>query len=54
MTLFTTQIAIENDLRIVEIPITFKERKGTSKSGVTQKDKAIKYGLQFIKFILTS
>ena len=54
VTLFTTQIAIENDLRIVEIPITFKERKGTSKSGVTQKDKAIKYGLQFIKFILTS
>ena len=36
--LFTTQCAIENDLRIVEIPITFKERKGTSKSGVTQKD----------------
>ena len=52
--LFTTQCAIENDLRIVEIPITFKERKGTSKSGVTQKDKALRYGLQFIKFILTS
>ena len=52
--LFTTQCAIENDLRIVEVPITFKERKGTSKSGVTQKDKALRYGLQFIKFILTS
>jgi len=52
--LFTTQSAIENDLRVVEIPVTFKERKGVSKSGVTQKDKALKYGLQFIKFILTS
>ena len=52
--LFTTQCAIENNLRIVEVPITFKERKGTSKSGVTQKDKALRYGLQFIKFILTS
>ena len=54
ITLFTTQSAIENNLRVVEIPVTFKERKGVSKSGVTQKDKALKYGLQFIKFILTS
>ena len=54
VTLFTTQSAVENNLRIVEVPITFKERKGTSKSGVTQKDKALRYGLQFIKFILTS
>ena len=52
VTIFTTQIAIENNLRVIEIPITFKERKGISKSGVAQKDKATKYGLQFIQFIL--
>ena len=52
VTIFTTQSAIENNLRVIEIPITFKERKGISKSGVTQKDKATKYGLQFIQFIL--
>ena len=52
VTIFTTQSAIENNLRVIEIPITFKERKGISKSGVTQKDRAIKYGFQFISFIL--
>ena len=52
VTIFTTQSAIENNLRVIEIPITFKERKGISKSGVTQKDKAIKYGFQLIRFIL--
>ena len=52
VTIFTTQSAIENNLRVIEIPITFKERKGISKSGVTQKDKAIKYGFQLIRIIL--
>ena len=51
-TLFLTATPIENNLRVIEIPITFKERKGISKSGVTQKDKAIKYGFQLIRFIL--
>ena len=52
ITLFTTKSAIENDQRVIEIPITFKERIGVSKSGVTHKNKAIKYGLQMLYFLL--
>ena len=52
ITLFTTKSAIENDQRVIEIPITFKERIGISKSGVTHKNKAIKYGLQMLYFLL--
>ena len=52
ITLFTTKTVIENDLRVIETPITFKERKGMSKSGVTHKNKAIRYGLQLLYFLL--
>ena len=46
-------IGIENNLKIVEIPITFKKRIGVSKTGANKKLKAISYGLQFFWFILT-
>jgi len=49
---FLTMIGIENNLKIVEIPITFKKRIGASKTGVNKKSKAIRYGLQFFWYIL--
>ncbi len=52
--LFTTATAIENDLRIVEVPITFNKRIGNSKSMVTKRTKAITYGLRFIWYIIRS
>ena len=50
---FLTMIAIENNLRIVEIPITFRRRIGISKTGADKKGKAIVYGLRFFWYILT-
>jgi len=52
-TLFLTMLAIENDLKILEIPITFKKRIGFSKMGSNKRIQGIKYGLNFIWFILT-
>jgi len=52
--LFMTMIGIKNDLRIVEVPITFKKRVGISKTESDKKIKAIKYGLEFFWFILIS
>lgn len=49
-----TTIAIEKDLRIVEIPITFKKRMGISKTEAQKKTKGIKYGLQYLWYILSS
>lgn len=51
--LFTTMIAIENDLQIVEIPISFKKRIGFSKSGVDNRLKGFVYGLGFLWYILS-
>ena len=50
--LYTTLLAIENDLRLIEIPITFKKRIGDSKIGTAKKLQAIKIGLLFIWIIL--
>ena len=50
---FLTMIAIENNLRIVEIPITFRNRIGISKTGADKKGKAVIYGLRFFWYILT-
>ena len=50
---YLNMIAIQNDLKIVEVPITFKKRTGgTSKSGVGRKSKGLLYGLRFIWFVL--
>jgi glycosyltransferase involved in cell wall biosynthesis len=51
--LFTTSMAIENNLKIVEIPITFKKRIGNSKF-TNNKWKGFMFGLEFIWFILRS
>ena len=43
----------EKDLKIVEVPITFKKRTGgASKSGAERKSKGLLYGLKFIWFVL--
>ena len=52
--LFMTMLGIKNDLRVVEIPITFKKRIGVSKTESDKKIKAIRYGLEFFWFILRS
>jgi glycosyltransferase involved in cell wall biosynthesis len=49
---FLTMIGIENNLKIVEVPITFKKRSGVSKTGSNKKLKAANYGLQFFWYIL--
>ena len=51
--LLLTLISIENNLRIVELPVTFKKRIGISKSQADNKIKAIKYGLRFLWLILS-
>ena len=47
-----TMIGIENNFRIVEIPITFKKRLGISKTQADKKINALRYGLDFFWCIL--
>ncbi len=51
---FTTMLGIKNDLRIVEVPITFKKRIGISKTESDKHSKALGYALEFFWFILRS
>ena len=51
--IFMTMIGIENNLKIVEVPITFKKRVGISKTKSDKKFRAIQYGLTFLRFIIT-
>ena len=48
-----TMIGIENNLKIVEVPITFKKRVGTSKTQSDKKMRAIRYGLTFFWYIIS-
>lgn len=48
-----TMLALEDNLRILEIPITFNKRIGISKLESNKKMKGIKYGLQLLWFVLT-
>ncbi len=50
--LYLTMRAIEKDLKIVEIPLTFNKRIGESKTSSNKTLPGIKYGLIFLKFIL--
>ena len=49
-----TMIGIRNNLKIVEIPITFKKRIGISKTQSDKKIRAIRYGLTFFWYIIWS
>ena len=51
--IFMTMLGIENNLRIVEIPVTFKKRTGISKTQANKKTKGIMYGLRFFWYIIT-
>lgn len=53
-TVFMPIIALQNDLRIIEVPITFKKRTGVSKTESDKTMKAIKIALAYIWFILKS
>ena len=48
-----TMIGIENNLKIVEVPISFKRRVGSSKTRSDKKPRAIQYGLTFLRFIIS-
>lgn len=50
--LHLTMLGIENDLKIVEIPVTFNKRTGKSKNESEKKIKGVIYGLKFLWFIL--
>ena len=52
-TLFMTMVCIENDLKIVEVPITFRKRIGFSKSEANIKRKGIIFGLKFMWCIIS-
>lgn len=52
ISLHITILSIEHDLRIIEVPITFKKRIGESKLQSNKKFKAIRYGLIYLWFIL--
>jgi len=50
--LYLTMLGIENNLKIIEVPVTFNKRIGRSKiSGISTK-KMIKIGLNFLWIIL--
>jgi len=51
--LLLTMTGVENNLKIVEVPVTFNKRIGLSKTGSSQRRKGIKFGLKFLWFILT-
>ena len=51
--LYFTMQCIENDQKIIEIPVTFKKRIGKSKISGVSTSKTIRVGLNFLKLILT-
>ena len=52
MRLYATLLAVENDLRLIEVPVTFKKRIGNSKIGTGKNLGTIKMGLLFLWVIL--
>ena len=51
--LYFTMQCIENDQKIIEIPVTFKKRIGKSKISGVSTGKTIRVGLNFLWLILT-
>jgi len=52
--LYITMLGIENDLKIIEIPVTFNRRIGKSKLTGVGSGKTIRIGLKFLWLILIS
>jgi hypothetical protein len=46
--------SLRHNLRIIEVPVSFKKRVGISKIGSEKKLKAIKIGFIFLWYILRS
>jgi len=53
-TVFMSIIALQNDLRIIEVPISFKKRQGISKTGSAKMSSAMVIALRYVWFILKS
>ena len=51
--LYLTMTGVENDLKIIEVPVTFKRRIGKSKITGVSTRKTIRVGLNFLWLILT-
>jgi hypothetical protein len=51
--LYFTMLCIENDQKIIEVPVTFMKRVGKSKISGLSTGSAIKTGLKFLNIILT-
>ena len=51
--LYLTMLGIENDLKTIEVPVTFNKRIGQSKISGLGTGHAIKVGLSFLWIILT-
>ena len=49
---YMIDVALENNLKVIEIPVTFRERVGESKAIGRNKFKGIKLGLKMLKGIL--
>jgi len=52
--LYLTMLGIENDLRILEVPITFNKRIGTSKIKSNEFPTAMKFGFKFFWLIIST
>ena len=52
MRLYLLLQIIENDLRLIEIPVSFKKRTGQSKIGSLNNPTSIRIGLLFLWLIL--
>jgi hypothetical protein len=46
-------VALKNNLKVVEVPITFRKRIGKSKGAGASRWKALKIGLRMLWHILT-
>ena len=54
ITVFISIIALQKDLRVIELPISFKKRQGISKTGSNKILGALKIGWEYVWFIVKS
>ncbi|SMH72297.1 protein of unknown function [Candidatus Nitrosotalea okcheonensis] len=51
--MYLTMLAVENDMKVVEVPITFNRLIDKSKLRANEKLRGIKIGLSFLWFVIT-
>jgi dolichol-phosphate hexosyltransferase len=54
ITVFISIVALQKDLRVIELPISFKKRQGISKTGSNKILGALKIGWEYVWFIVKS